>query len=145
MDLHNQMKVWVLNNPNGIIIHSAAVGDYAPKEQGGKITSGQDSLSIILYPTVKILDQIKKWSPDCLIVSFKAAAPDTSPRELTEVAQKQRIRSQSAMVFANVLTQTGQDVQLVSDTTVQRFTDRHDGIEALISWIKKHRPITNAP
>ena len=140
MDLHNKIKSWVERNPNGIIIHSAAVGDYAPKEQEGKITSGQESLSMKLYPTIKILDQIKIWDPNCLVVSFKAAAPNTLPQELTQIAQNQRRRSQSDLVFANVLTEIGQNIQLVSATETQKFADRQDGIDALILWIKKHRP-----
>ena len=128
-----------MQNPNGIIVHSAAVGDYAPKEQGGKITSGQESLSMTLFPTIKILDQIKTWSPESLVVSFKAAAPNTSPTEMPNIAQGQRTRSGSDLVFANVLTQTGQNVQLISNTSVTRITERKDGIDALISWIQKNR------
>ena len=109
------------------------------KEQGGKITSGQESLSMTLFPTIKILDQIKTWSSESLVVSFKAAAPNTSPTELTNIAQGQRTRSGSDLVFANVLTQTGQNVQLISNTSVTRFTERKDGIDALISWIQKNR------
>jgi phosphopantothenoylcysteine synthetase/decarboxylase len=134
------MKSWVLQNPNGIIIHSAAVGDYAPTKQKGKIKSGQKTLSITMVPTIKILDQIKKWSPATLVVSFKAAAPETTPKELTKIAQNQRTRSKSDLVFANVLTKTGQDVQLISSSLVSRFSHRKEGIDAIIDWVRSHRP-----
>ena len=139
-DLHDKMKAWVVQNPTGIIIHSAAVGDYAPQELSGtKIASNQDSLTIQFYPTIKILDHIKQWSPQCLVVSFKAAAPTTTPEELTEIARKQRERSASDLVFGNVLTKTGAEVQLISETQSTRYSSRNEGMIALMDWIQNHR------
>ena len=138
-DLHQKMKQWVLQNRHGIIIHTAAVGDYAPREQPGKIPSGQRELTLTLYPTIKILDQIKKWNPSCLLVSFKAAPPKTPPDELTAIATKQRQRSASDLVFANVLTQTGSHVQLISQAKTLHFSKRADGIICLVDWIARRR------
>ena len=140
-DLHQKMKHWVLQNKNGIIIHSAAVGDYTPQEQSGKIPSGQRELILTLYPTIKILDEIKTWSPSCLLVSFKAAPPKTPPKELTSIAAKQRQRSQSDLVFANVLTQTGHNVQIISQDNTLHFTKRDDGLKYLIDWVDQQRAI----
>ena len=135
------MKQWVRNNKHGIIVHSAAVGDYAPQEQSGKIPSGQDVLVLTLHPTVKILDEIKKWDPSCLLVSFKAAPPQTESQKLTSIADKQRERSQSDLVFANVLTQTGHHVQLVSENKTLHFAKRSDGLANLMDWIAERRVI----
>ena len=141
-DLHQKMKSWIQQNTNGIIIHSAAVGDYAPQEKSGKIPSGQNKLTLTLHPTIKILDEIKKWDPSCLLVSFKAAPPQTQPQELTLIAEKQQKRSHSDLVFANVLTQTGHHVQLVSKIDTLHFAKRSDGIENLMTWIA-HRRVIN--
>lgn len=140
-DLHQQMKQWVLQNRHGIIVHTAAVGDYAPTEKSGKIPSGQQELTLTLHPTIKILDQIKKWAPSCLLISFKAAPPKTEPQALTTIAAKQRQRSKSDLVFANVLTQTGSHVQLVSQDETLHFSKRADGINALVKWIAQQRSI----
>lgn len=138
-DLHQKMKRWVHTHKNGIIVHSAAVGDYAPRIQDGKISSGKESLTITMYPTIKILDEIKNWDAHCFLVSFKAAPPQTSTTQLSIIAQKQRTRSQSDLVFANVLTQTGHDVQLVSKQNIQHFRQRAEAITALMSWISLRR------
>ena len=138
-DLHEKMKKWVQTNRHGIVIHSAAVGDYAPQQQPGKISSGESSLTITLYPTVKILDEIKKWDPSCLLVSFKAAPPQTSSLDLSNIARAQLQRSQSDLVFANVLTQTGQNVQLVSMKENRIFEQRDEAITKLIEWISLRR------
>ena len=140
-DLHQKMKEWVQANPHGIIVHSAAVGDYAPQEQSGKIPSGKQSLLLTLHPTIKILDEIKTWSSSCLLVSFKAAPPKTSSEDLASIASKQMHRSQSDLVFANVLTQTGNHVQLVSKEETLLFAQRNDGIKTLIDWIHSQRTI----
>lgn len=140
-DLYQKMKRWVLQNKHGIIIHSAAVGDYAPPEQYGKIPSGQRELILRLYPTPKILDEIKKWDPTCLLISFKAAPPQTKSHALTSIATQQRQRSQSDLVFANVLTQTGHNVQLVSKGETRIFAQRADGLAGLKDWIAHRRAI----
>ena len=138
-DLYQKMKHWVQQNKHGIIVHSAAVGDYAPKEQSGKIPSGQTELILTLHPTIKILDKIKGWDPSCLLVSFKAAPPKTEPQNLTSIATKQREKSKSDLVFANVLTQTGHHVQLVSKENTLYFTKRNDGLAYLSEWITLQR------
>lgn len=140
MDLYNKMKDWVEDNPKGIIVHSAAVGDYAPQERSGtKIASNQEILSIDLFPTIKILDHVKKWSHQCLLISFKAAAPTTTPQELTEIAQRQRERSLSDLVFANILTKTSTDVQIVTAEKTIQYPSRKDGLLALMNWIRNNR------
>ena len=136
-DLHDKMKEWVLKHPNCIIVHSAAVGDYEAVPQTGKIPSGQALLQITLRPTIKILDCIQHWSSAARVVSFKAAPPQTSGQALTNIARKQLTRTNSKLVFANVLTQTGRDVQLVSAHSAQSFQERSAALQALLSWIQE--------
>ena len=68
---------WTVQHPTGIIIHAAAVGDFEVRDtHQGKISSGS-TLTLEFQPTPKIVDLIKGWSSDSMLVSFKAAAPNT--------------------------------------------------------------------
>jgi len=53
------------------IIVCAAIGDYIPNKQKGKIKSGKDKLIIELKPALKILPMIRKKSPKNVIIGFK--------------------------------------------------------------------------
>ena len=140
-DLHDKMKIWVLQNPQSIIIHSAAVGDYQAAPQNNKIPSGQKELTIALQPTIKILDRIKQWSSQTCVVSFKAAGPNTTPQQLTKIAQAQLHRSSSSLVFANILTQTHREVQLVHRDQVQHFSSRDNALNELLEWTRQKQEI----
>jgi phosphopantothenoylcysteine synthetase/decarboxylase len=102
-DLLSRMRQWCGAHPRGVVVHAAAVGDYEVAEAAGKIPSGQAALQLTLRPTPKILDRIRGWSPDLIIVSFKAAPPASTPDDLVRIADAQRTRTDSAMVFANTI------------------------------------------
>lgn len=102
-DLLARMHTWCVGHPRGVVVHAAAVGDYEAAEAAGKIPSGQAALQITLRPTPKILDRIRGWSAELAIVSFKAAPPGSSPEDLVRIADAQRRRTDSALVFANTI------------------------------------------
>ena len=133
-DLCSRMKAWVESHPRGVVVHSAAVGDYEAVDAGldVKLPSGQHRLTIHLQPTVKILDQLRCWSPHLRIVSFKAASPGTTHQALIDIANKQRIRSESDLVFANVIGDTEGAVAIIDSKTITRFPNRSEGIDRLI-------------
>lgn len=57
-----------------VVIHSAAVSDYGTGGVGlirKKISSGRKSLKLNLRPTPKIIDSLRKISPDSFLVGFK--------------------------------------------------------------------------
>jgi len=54
------------------LISVAAVTDYAPYHQAGKIPSGQTEISIKLKPTIKIIKSIREKYPSLFIVAYKA-------------------------------------------------------------------------
>lgn len=112
-DLLARMHAWCLRNPSGVVVHAAAVGDYEAAEASGKIPSGQAELVLTLRPTPKILDQIRGWSPDLRIVSFKAAPPGSGPDDLVRIADAQRRRTDSSLVFANTIGRLAAGVVLV--------------------------------
>lgn len=134
-DLLAKMKAWTLQHPVGIIVHTAAVGDFEVRETNlGKISSGS-AFTLNLQPTPKIVDHVKRWSPNIRLVSFKAAAPKTPAEELKQIAFKQLQRTQSNLVFANVLGKIEENVLLLSNDGSQWFQKRQDGLDALIEAI----------
>jgi len=54
-----------------IIIICAALSDYIPKKQKGKIPSGKDKLIIEMSPATKIIANLKKKAPNSKIIGFK--------------------------------------------------------------------------
>ena len=130
-DLEARMRHWVLENPDGIVVHSAAVGDYEAEAIEGKIPSGQGELTLRLRPAPKILDQIRGWSPGIFLVSFKAAPPGTSLEELARIAGAQRVRTGSDLVFANAIGRLSAGLLLVEETGAQAFESREAAVAAL--------------
>jgi phosphopantothenoylcysteine decarboxylase/phosphopantothenate--cysteine ligase len=135
-DLESRMEHWVRGHPDCVVVHAAAVGDYAmPSPGAGKIASGQEELVLRLVPTGKILDRIRAWSAGADVVSFKAAAPGTTMEALAAIAVAQRERSGSAYVFANAVDSLERDVLIAGPGGVERFQDRERGLEALLAGI----------
>ena len=135
-DLMTKMRTWVDAHPDGLVIHAAAVGDYAVDPIAGKIASGQDTLTLTLRPTPKILDAIRGWSPSVRIVSFKAAPPETDEASLEAIAAAQGLRTDSVAVFANVIGQLESGVLIWTRATVQRFEQRAEALSSLVSLVK---------
>lgn len=136
-DLEAQMREWIQTHPTGIVIHCSAVGDFECRAKDNqKISSGQ-SITLELFPTPKILDQIKDWAPTCILVSFKAAPPLTTDAELLNIASKQLQRTASDLVFANVIGRTNVDVLLVQPSAHQLYRERSDGLTALIDTLEQ--------
>ena len=135
-DLMTKMRTWVDAHPDGLVIHAAAVGDYAVDPIAGKIASGQDTLTLTLRPTPKILDAIRGWSPSVRIVSFKAAPPETDEASLEAIAAAQGLRTDSVAVFANVIGQLESGVLIWTRDAVQRFEQRAEALASLVSLVK---------
>ena len=131
------MHSWIKTHPNGIVVHSAAVGDYECEQTSStKISSQRNELLLKLVPAPKILSSLHNVSPKLCIVSFKAAAPHVSRKELLEIAQKQLDASHSKMVFANRLGSTDKDIMLVFRDRNEDYAARSDGIQRLIDCLK---------
>ena len=136
-NLQELMHRWIQNNPNGIVVHSAAVGDYECEQiSSDKISSQQNELLLKLVPAPKILNGLRALSPRLTIISFKAAGPYVSETELLEIAQKQLLHSHSSLVFANRLGSTDKDVMLVYNDHYDLYKQREDGLKALLSSLK---------
>ena len=134
-DLMERMEQWCLAHPKGVLVHSAAVGDYELAEEGtGKVESGRTEWPLTLVPTPKIADRVRDWGLKGYFVTFKAAAPGTSAEALVSIASRQRTRTRCDLVFANVLGRTERDVALVSGQT-RWFDRRADALDALLEAI----------
>lgn len=133
-DLMAKMQSWLAEHPDGVVIHACAVGDYEAATSGHKLSSNQAELVLRLTPTPKILDQLSGWAPSCTVVSFKAASPGTTPPQLVEIAQAQRRRTRSSLVFANVIGDLDHSVWLVDDAPTP-FSDRGAAIAALVERV----------
>lgn len=89
-----------------IMIHSAAVSDYTPVSvYGGKIKSGKADSVIKLKPTVKIVDLIKKLSPDIFLVKFKLEVGVTKEK-LVDIAFSSMNASKADLIVANEFGET---------------------------------------
>ncbi|MFX1517739.1 MAG: bifunctional phosphopantothenoylcysteine decarboxylase/phosphopantothenate--cysteine ligase CoaBC [Promethearchaeota archaeon] len=89
-----------LSNGYHGFIAVAAVSDYKPQYQSGKISSRQTDLTIDLVPTVKIVENIRKNFPNLYIVAYKAEV-GISEEALIQKGKELLERYQLDMVCAN--------------------------------------------
>ena len=70
MDLFKLLKTYNLKKFDVIII-CAALSDYIPRKQKGKIPSGKDKLIIEMSPAPKIIERLRIKAPESKIIGFK--------------------------------------------------------------------------
>ena len=134
-DLMAKMEADLRANPGGVLIHSAAVGDYEANASPTKVPSGQPELLLRLTPTPKIIDRVREWSPDIFLVSFKAGNPEWDEERLEAVARAQLTRTTSDLVFANRLGALETSCLLVSASTTTRFENRAGALRQLVERV----------
>ena len=84
-----------------IVIMTAAVADYIPTNTSKKkIKSSKNEIKISLKKAPKIIDQIKKFQKNVLLVGFKAET-NLTKNQLIKSAQKKLKESSSDMIVAN--------------------------------------------
>jgi len=102
-ELLGLMKKEISKRNYDVVIHSAAVSDYMPvKTENKKIPSGKEELIIKLKPTIKIIQQIKKWDPKILLVQFKLEVNEPY-KQLINIAYKSLVKNRADLVVANDL------------------------------------------
>ena len=99
-DMYSKIKELLSNGEVDGLISVAAVSDYRPIYQQGKIASRQDGLSIPLKPTIKIVKSIKSEFPSLFIVTYKAEV-GISEKELISRATQFLRENTVNIVFAN--------------------------------------------
>ena len=135
-DLMTRMEEWVRAHPAGVVVHAAAVGDYEATPSPNKISSNQDELVIRLRRAPKIADHIKNWDPDCTLVTFKAAGPNTDAEQLVAIARAQLRRTGSDHVFGNVIGALQTTCVLVDASGSEAFEDRANALQALVARLR---------
>ncbi|MCJ7645825.1 phosphopantothenoylcysteine decarboxylase [bacterium] len=100
-ELFGLVKREVSSKKYDVIIHSAAVSDYEPVyRRSTKIRSGKKELLIKCKPTIKIVDQIKRYDPSIFLVKFKLEL-DTSEKELIKIGYKSMMASNADLMVVN--------------------------------------------
>lgn len=135
-DLMARMEQWLRQHPDGVLVHSAAVGDYEVEGTPGKIPSNQPEVHLSLRPGPKIIDHVRQWAPESRIMSFKAGSPELTADRLEMIARAQRQRTDSDMVFANIIGRLEDSVMLVSDDQTIAFETREAAIRAAAEQIR---------
>ena len=99
-EMHSVVKL-ELKKKFDIVIMAAAVADYVPIIQSkNKIKSSKSSMNISLKKAPKIIDQIKKYQKNVLLVGFKAETNFTKA-QLIKSAQKKLKESAADIIVAN--------------------------------------------
>ncbi|MDP2316151.1 MAG: phosphopantothenoylcysteine decarboxylase [Pseudomonadota bacterium] len=136
-DLMARMERWITAHPRGVLVHSAAVGDYEADAVATKIPSGAPELVLRLHPGPKIVDHVRTWAPDIFLVSFKAGAPGLTPDALEAIARAQLVRTGSDLVFANVIGAIETTVLLVGREGTTAFPRRSEALAALCARLPR--------
>lgn len=104
-DLIAALQAQLAGGSVGVVIHAMAVLDYVPEAAGpGKIPSGRDHIDLRLVPTPKVIDRIRRWAPEALLVGFKLVAGE-SEEGLRQAALTLLRRSGADLVVANDMVQ----------------------------------------
>lgn len=98
-ELMRQIEVRSKNRPD-IIVHAAAVADYAPDPIQGKISSTAETLDLTLRRTPKIINSLRKWFPKGFLVGFKLLS-GAEPEALLDAAMGLLEQANLNMVVAN--------------------------------------------
>ncbi len=84
-----------------VMIMAAAVADYTPENPSKKkIKSTQNKIKISLKRVPKIIDQVKKFQKNIILVGFKAEV-NLSKKDLIRVARKKLQESNADIIIAN--------------------------------------------
>jgi phosphopantothenoylcysteine synthetase/decarboxylase len=86
--------------PPAVLVHAAAVADYTPARQEGKVSSDREEWIIHLKRTEKLVDSIKRWNPSIHLVKFKLESNRTRD-ELLSIGSEAGRRSEADWVVAN--------------------------------------------
>ncbi|MCK4995933.1 MAG: bifunctional phosphopantothenoylcysteine decarboxylase/phosphopantothenate--cysteine ligase CoaBC [Thermoplasmatales archaeon] len=89
-----------------IIILCAAISDYIPKKQKGKISSGKDKLIIEMSPAPKIISSLRKKGPKSKIIGYKV---EENTVKLKEKAKDLIKKNNLDFVVANTISTFNKD------------------------------------
>jgi phosphopantothenoylcysteine decarboxylase/phosphopantothenate--cysteine ligase len=99
-EMHLAVKL-ELKKKFDIVIMAAAIADYVPTIQSkNKIKSSKSSMTLSLKKAPKIIDQIKKYQKNVLLVGFKAET-NLTKNQLIKSAERKLKESSADIIIAN--------------------------------------------
>ncbi len=104
------------------VFQAAAVADYLPDTQAGKLSSDADTLTLQLRRAPKLVDRLRALAPEALLVGFKLTSGATGD-ERVQKAQDLLARAQLDAVLAN-------DARALGDREHQALLVTAEGIVA---------------
>ena len=115
-----------------IVIHSMAVSDFGFKPISEKLKSNDPEAFIVslknrIFKTPKILSQIKKWNPNCFLVSFKFEV-GLEHDKLIDIARKSMIDNDCDLVVANDKTE-----MVKNKTHIAYIINNYDKYEMIVN------------
>jgi len=135
-EMYEKIKFEVLKNGPDIMFHCAAVSDFTLSHPvGQKIDSRKRNLNLKMTSTKKIIDEVKKWKRELILVAFKAEF-DVSAESLIERAYKKLKQCDADLIVANDLNRIG--CGYGSDTNEVYIIDRKKNILHLPIQRKEH-------
>jgi phosphopantothenoylcysteine decarboxylase/phosphopantothenate--cysteine ligase len=117
------------------LVSAAAISDYTVERRDSKIRSGQESLTLELEPTPKLVDGVREAHPDLPIVGFKA---ETGGDDDDIVAAARDLLDRAAMAFvvgndASVMAEDRTRALIVRSDDVSEFEGEKSGLGARIA------------
>ena len=104
-DITKLLKTYNLKKFNAIVI-CAALSDYIPRKEKGKIPSGKDNLVIKMTPAPKIIESLRTRAPNSKIIGFKV---EENTNKLKEKALKLLRKNSLDFVVANTISGFNKD------------------------------------
>jgi len=102
------------------LVSAAAISDYTVERRDSKIRSGQESLTLELEPTPKLVDGVREAHPDLPIVGFKA---ETSGDDDDIVGAARDLLDRTAMAFV-----VGNDASVMAEDRTRALLVRRDDV-----------------
>ncbi|WP_436923794.1 bifunctional phosphopantothenoylcysteine decarboxylase/phosphopantothenate--cysteine ligase CoaBC [Halosimplex amylolyticum] len=103
------------------LVSAAAISDYTVERRPSKIRSGQESLTLELEPTAKLVDAVREARPDLPIVGFKA---ETDGDDGEIVAAARDLLDRAGMVFV-----VGNDAGVMAADRTRALIVRTDDVD----------------
>lgn len=141
-DLQSRLEE-LSEEPYDLLLMAAAVSDYSPVRQTGKMSSNPETATISMTKNPKILSSLaESFGPRCSVVGFKLLS-GVSHDELINVARKQLIGANLFMTVANDLAEINENahpVFLVEADKETRLTGhRHEVAPQIAHRLFEHK------
>lgn len=102
-DYRVNMKNMIKNWKPDIIVSAAAISDYIPVKQEGKISSTEDEITITLKKTEKVIASFRELAPMATIVGFKLLVGPKDEGEIQSAVRKVKNNGADLVIYNDLL------------------------------------------